>query len=197
MPLHFPPCTGQIYALPKAAGNPVGILIQRVPDQPPLLVYGHARMRGSRASEKEHSHQAHRHHVQVRAFSFAAGGLAAAQGLHERLLRAVVRAPTAFYDCTPSGRVLNRFSSDVATADDSLPFIMCVPCGAPCVLLKSRNVMDAAWCCTCNSLCGCWCDVHKREDLPNSGAHIFWRFLPVSVKSRLAKYGNGLTGHGG
>ena len=68
----------------------------------------------------------HRHYVQVRAFSFAAGGLAAAQALHERLLGAVVHAPVAFYDGTPSGRVLNRFSSDVATADDSLPFIMCV-----------------------------------------------------------------------
>lgn len=66
--------------------------------------------------------------LQVRAFSFAAGGLAAAQRLHERLLGAVVQAPVAFYDGTPSGRVLNRFSSDVATADDSLPFIMCAPC---------------------------------------------------------------------
>jgi ATP-binding cassette subfamily C (CFTR/MRP) protein 10 len=69
----------------------------------------------------------------VRAFSFAAGGLAAAQRLHERLLGAVVRAPLAFFDTTPTGRVLNRFSSDQATADDSLPFIMCahLPLCAP------------------------------------------------------------------
>ncbi len=71
--------------------------------------------------------------AQVRAFSFAAGGLAAAQRLHERLLGAVVRAPLAFFDTTPTGRVLNRFSSDQATADDSLPFIMCahLPLCAP------------------------------------------------------------------
>lgn len=29
-----------------------------------------------------------------------------------------------FYDSTPSGRVLNRFSSDVACVDDSLPFLL-------------------------------------------------------------------------
>lgn len=63
--------------------------------------------------------------LQVRAFCFAAGGLTAAQRLHEALLGAVVRSPIAFFDTTPTGRVLNRFSSDQATADDSLPFIMC------------------------------------------------------------------------
>lgn len=29
-----------------------------------------------------------------------------------------------FFDTTPMGRVLNRFSSDVYSVDDSLPFIM-------------------------------------------------------------------------
>lgn len=29
-----------------------------------------------------------------------------------------------FFDSTPSGRVLNRFSSDVACVDDSLPFLL-------------------------------------------------------------------------
>lgn len=33
-------------------------------------------------------------------------------------------APVTFYDSTPSGRVLNRFSSDVACVDDSLPFLL-------------------------------------------------------------------------
>lgn len=62
--------------------------------------------------------------MQVRAFSFASGGLAAAQRLHERLLAAVAAAPAAFFGATPGGRILNRFSSDTATADDSLPFIL-------------------------------------------------------------------------
>lgn len=29
-----------------------------------------------------------------------------------------------FFDITPAGRLLNRFSSDTYTVDDSLPFIM-------------------------------------------------------------------------
>jgi ATP-binding cassette subfamily C (CFTR/MRP) protein 10 len=62
--------------------------------------------------------------IQIRAFSFASGGLLAAQRLHERLLSAVCCAPCALFASTPSGRILNRFSSDVATADDSLPFIL-------------------------------------------------------------------------
>ena len=62
--------------------------------------------------------------LQVRAFAFANGGLVAAQRLHERLLNAVVAAPIAFFDAVSAGRVLNRFASDTATADDSLPFIL-------------------------------------------------------------------------
>ena len=61
--------------------------------------------------------------LQVRAFAFAGGGLAAAERLHDRLLNAIVHAPSSFFDRTPMGRILNRFSSDTATADDSLPFI--------------------------------------------------------------------------
>ncbi|KAK9791817.1 hypothetical protein WJX73_008914 [Symbiochloris irregularis] len=60
----------------------------------------------------------------VRAFSFAAGGLAAAGRLHQGLLEAVSQAPISFFDSNPTGRILNRFSSDVVMADDSLPFIL-------------------------------------------------------------------------
>lgn len=34
------------------------------------------------------------------------------------------QAPVTFFESTPAGRVLNRFSSDVACADDSLPFML-------------------------------------------------------------------------
>ncbi|GAB4816583.1 hypothetical protein N2152v2_003629 [Parachlorella kessleri] len=60
----------------------------------------------------------------ARAFSFAKGGMVAATHTHERLLEVVVRLPAAFFDATPGGRVLNRFSSDTATVDDSLPFML-------------------------------------------------------------------------
>ncbi|XP_007934499.1 ATP-binding cassette sub-family C member 10 [Orycteropus afer afer] len=60
----------------------------------------------------------------LRAVLFAAGTLRAAATLHHRLLRRVLMAPVTFFDSTPTGRVLNRFSSDVACADDSLPFLL-------------------------------------------------------------------------
>ncbi|CAI5495595.1 unnamed protein product, partial [Closterium sp. Naga37s-1] len=59
----------------------------------------------------------------LRAFSFARAGMTAAHRVHRELLAAVVRAPLAFFDTNPSGRILNRFSSDLYTVDDSLPFI--------------------------------------------------------------------------
>ncbi|XP_074354051.1 ABC transporter C family member 13 isoform X2 [Apium graveolens] len=60
----------------------------------------------------------------VRAFSFAFGGLRAAVQVHDRLLKNLVNAPVQFFDQTPSGRILNRLSSDLYTIDESLPFIL-------------------------------------------------------------------------
>lgn len=55
------------------------------------------------------------------ALAWAAGGVNAGRALHSRMLRRVMRAPMAFFDTTPAGRVINRFSSDVATVDAALP----------------------------------------------------------------------------
>ncbi|KAK6911073.1 ABC transporter type 1, transmembrane domain, partial [Dillenia turbinata] len=60
----------------------------------------------------------------ARAFSFAFGGLRAAAQIHNTLLDDLVNAPVSFFDQTPGGRILNRFSSDLYTIDDSLPFIL-------------------------------------------------------------------------
>uniref|UniRef100_A0A8C2YRI5 ATP-binding cassette sub-family C member 10 n=1 Tax=Chinchilla lanigera TaxID=34839 RepID=A0A8C2YRI5_CHILA len=60
----------------------------------------------------------------LRAVFFAAGTLRAAATLHRRLLQRVLQAPVSFFDSTPTGRVVNRFSSDVACVDDSLPFLL-------------------------------------------------------------------------
>ncbi|XP_055982306.1 ATP-binding cassette sub-family C member 10 [Sorex fumeus] len=60
----------------------------------------------------------------LRAVLFAAGTLRATGVLHRRLLRRVLQAPVTFFEATPTGRVLNRFSSDVACTDDSLPFLL-------------------------------------------------------------------------
>ncbi|XP_023575461.1 multidrug resistance-associated protein 7 isoform X2 [Octodon degus] len=60
----------------------------------------------------------------LRAVFFAAGTLRAAGTLHHRLLGRILQAPVSFFDATPTGRVVNRFSSDVACVDDSLPFLL-------------------------------------------------------------------------
>ncbi|KAL3835470.1 hypothetical protein ACJIZ3_010206 [Penstemon smallii] len=60
----------------------------------------------------------------VRAFSFAFGGLRAAIRVHDHLLQNLINAPVSFFDQTPTGRILNRLSSDLYTIDDSLPFIL-------------------------------------------------------------------------
>ncbi|CAL5046453.1 unnamed protein product [Urochloa decumbens] len=59
-----------------------------------------------------------------RAFSFAFGGLRAAIHIHASLLENIIAAPVCFFDQNPSGRILNRLSSDLYTVDDSLPFIL-------------------------------------------------------------------------
>uniref|UniRef100_A0A3Q3X7J8 Uncharacterized protein n=1 Tax=Mola mola TaxID=94237 RepID=A0A3Q3X7J8_MOLML len=60
----------------------------------------------------------------VRAFLFAFGTICAATAIHNRLLDRVLKATVTFFDTTPMGRVLNRFSSDLYSVDDSLPFIL-------------------------------------------------------------------------
>ncbi|XP_042231259.1 ATP-binding cassette sub-family C member 10-like [Homarus americanus] len=60
----------------------------------------------------------------MRAFLFAYGGICAAKALHKQLLDAVLYAKISFFDNNPLGRILNRFSSDLYTVDDSLPFQM-------------------------------------------------------------------------
>ncbi|KAL0319052.1 UNVERIFIED_CONTAM: ABC transporter C family member 13 [Sesamum angustifolium] len=60
----------------------------------------------------------------MRAFLFAFGGLRAAIRVHDQLLHNLIDAPVSFFDQTPTGRILNRLSSDLYTIDDSLPFIL-------------------------------------------------------------------------
>eukprot|EP01040_Poterioochromonas_malhamensis_P005555 gene5555-5971_t len=40
--------------------------------------------------------------------------------LHDGLIRATLEAPVAFFDTTPIGRILNRFSSDLVVVDEEL-----------------------------------------------------------------------------
>ncbi|KAM7301952.1 putative multidrug resistance protein [Ixodes scapularis] len=50
--------------------------------------------------------------------------LQASKSLHESILYRVVRAPMWFFDTTPLGRILNRFTKDLDQADYYLPMVM-------------------------------------------------------------------------
>lgn len=59
----------------------------------------------------------------ARAFIFAFAGIKAAKFIYNLITTRVFHARFQFFDVTPLGRILNRFSSDTYTIDDSLPFI--------------------------------------------------------------------------
>ncbi|KAG7137733.1 Metal resistance protein YCF1 like [Verticillium longisporum] len=44
----------------------------------------------------------------------------ASRKLHERMANAIFRSPMSFFDVTPTGRILNRFSSDIYRVDEVL-----------------------------------------------------------------------------
>lgn len=46
--------------------------------------------------------------------------LRAAKILHDKMLQAVIRAPMSFFELTPLGQIINRFSSDVYRVDQQL-----------------------------------------------------------------------------
>ncbi|XP_045495076.1 multidrug resistance-associated protein 1 isoform X1 [Colias croceus] len=63
--------------------------------------------------------------VSVSSLALYLGTLVAARALHAQLLAGVLRAPSiGFFDCTPTGRLLNRFSKDVDVLDNVLPMTL-------------------------------------------------------------------------
>uniref|UniRef100_A0A1L8E4B5 ABC-type glutathione-S-conjugate transporter n=2 Tax=Nyssomyia neivai TaxID=330878 RepID=A0A1L8E4B5_9DIPT len=57
----------------------------------------------------------------ISTITLAIGCLNAAKLLHHKLLGHTLRLPMAFFDTTPLGRIMNRFSKDVDIADNILP----------------------------------------------------------------------------
>ena len=56
--------------------------------------------------------------------------MGASRRLHRNLLVNVMHLPMSFFDTTPVGRIVNRFSKDLYTIDDTIP----------------RCVTDFMWC---------------------------------------------------
>jgi ABC-type multidrug transport system fused ATPase/permease subunit len=55
-----------------------------------------------------------------RSVALADHRMGASVDLHRGLLKATLFAPIAFFDVTPTGRILNRFSSDLQTVDEEI-----------------------------------------------------------------------------
>ncbi|KAF9438519.1 hypothetical protein BGZ76_007193 [Entomortierella beljakovae] len=63
--------------------------------------------------------------------TMVSAAIRASSRLHERLLTKLLRLPMSFFDTTPLGRVVNRFSSDIYAIDELTPwnFISFFMCG--------------------------------------------------------------------
>ncbi|XP_053694487.1 multidrug resistance-associated protein 1-like [Sabethes cyaneus] len=57
----------------------------------------------------------------IASVTLALGCLKAANAMHNNLLESTLRMPMSFFDTTPQGRIMNRFSKDVDIADNALP----------------------------------------------------------------------------
>ncbi|XP_044926267.1 ATP-binding cassette sub-family C member 3 isoform X2 [Mustela putorius furo] len=58
--------------------------------------------------------------VMLAAVTLTVGSVHAARSLHQALLHNKMRSPQSFFDTTPSGRILNRFSKDIYVIDEVL-----------------------------------------------------------------------------
>ena len=58
------------------------------------------------------------------ALSLALSTLNAASKLHQSMLMRILRSPMSFFDTTPLGRILSRFSKDIDIVDTMIPMNM-------------------------------------------------------------------------
>lgn len=80
----------------------------------------------------------------LRAIYMALRGVKAAQKLHKKLLSGVLHAPLSFFEATPIGRVLNRFSKDQKVIDQKVIFKLLDGISTLFLLLSSAVVIIGA-----------------------------------------------------
>lgn len=59
--------------------------------------------------------------VMVYAVLFAVANVRSSAFLHSGMLSSILRSPMMFFETTPVGRILNRFSRDIETVDNVVP----------------------------------------------------------------------------
>ena len=59
--------------------------------------------------------------MMVELIGLAIGQVRASHTLHRRILTRILHAPMSFFDTTPLGRILNRFSKDMDMVDINAP----------------------------------------------------------------------------
>ncbi|CAJ1081110.1 canalicular multispecific organic anion transporter 2 isoform X2 [Xyrichtys novacula] len=79
--------------------------------------------------------------VMISSFTLAMGNIGAAKKLHFNLLDNKLHTPQSFFDTTPIGRVINRFSKDIYVIDEALPATVLMLLGTVFVSLSTMIVI--------------------------------------------------------
>uniref|UniRef100_A0A4W6BTC4 ATP-binding cassette, sub-family C (CFTR/MRP), member 3 n=1 Tax=Lates calcarifer TaxID=8187 RepID=A0A4W6BTC4_LATCA len=79
--------------------------------------------------------------VMISSFTLAMGNIGAARKLHYNLLTNKLHTPQSFFDTTPIGRVINRFSKDIYVIDEALPATVLMFLGTFFVSLSTMIVI--------------------------------------------------------
>ncbi|KAF6040457.1 ABCC5 [Bugula neritina] len=59
----------------------------------------------------------------IKSHTYVRTALKASSGLHDNIFKKLVASPMRFFDVTPSGQIMNRFSKDLDEVDANLPFV--------------------------------------------------------------------------
>lgn len=72
------------------------------------------------------------------------GNIGAARKLHHNLLLNKLHTPQSFFDTTPIGRIINRFSKDIYVIDEALPATVLMLLGTVFVSLSTIIVIASS-----------------------------------------------------